>query len=68
MKNSSDSGAFLPGLLIVLSSWGVILWAILSVWPDPEPTVPSLGDCIRSGHVETPQGPVFCTLVAERKD
>lgn len=66
--NGSDKGAFLPGLLIVLGSWAVILWAVFSVWPDPEPTVPSLGDCIRSGYVETLQGPVFCTLVTTERN
>lgn len=54
------------GLIFVLSLM-VIFWAIVTgMVAQAAPEQPTLTECVQRGWADTPQGPVFCTLVAER--
>ena len=68
MQRDSD-GVHVADSIVWAMSLVVIAWALWAAFSPAAPTDSplTLGDCLRQGHVETPAGPVFCVLVAERR-
>lgn len=69
MQRDSD-GVHVADSIVWAMSLVVIAWALWAFFSPATPATDSpltLSDCLRQGHVETPAGPVFCVLVAERR-
>lgn len=67
MRERDSDGVRTADNIIWLLSVAVIAWALWAAFSPATDSPLTLGDCLRQGHVETPAGPVFCVLVAERR-